>query len=315
MTTYTSIPDTDIDVDSPITTGLMTLLRDNPIAITEKAAGAPVLANSYVVEAMLNASAVSQGKLKTTTGTVSTSGTANLTLPGGQYGFWPTLRDDQSGVGTVAADVRVYNGNLTATSTTSYIYISETGASSNCEAQQRYVQSSPPYDIGDGQMAGFVFALMNKDGSIHSTYVAQDPPWANNGPTSVFPQYHKNINGKPVGFRKVRKRAACAADVHSGKCTADDLFKYIEEEQEVTHDVKNADMAIIPHPFIGMETGGRKVVMFNPYDDFCDNLLKLHDDGESMAHVLLRGLVKVDNVEVPGKRSPKGVMIVGARFK
>jgi hypothetical protein len=41
MTTYTSIPNTDIDQDSPVTQPLMTALRDNPIAITEGASGAP----------------------------------------------------------------------------------------------------------------------------------------------------------------------------------------------------------------------------------------------------------------------------------
>lgn len=35
MTTYTTIPNTDIDQDSPITQPLMTALRDNPIAIAE----------------------------------------------------------------------------------------------------------------------------------------------------------------------------------------------------------------------------------------------------------------------------------------
>jgi hypothetical protein len=35
MTTYTTIPDTDIDQDSPVTQPLMTALRDNPIAIGE----------------------------------------------------------------------------------------------------------------------------------------------------------------------------------------------------------------------------------------------------------------------------------------
>lgn len=41
MTTYTTIPDTDIDQDSPVTQPLMTALRDNPIAIAEGSAGAP----------------------------------------------------------------------------------------------------------------------------------------------------------------------------------------------------------------------------------------------------------------------------------
>ena len=41
MTTYTAIPNADIDQDSPVTQPLMTALRDNPIAITEGAIGAP----------------------------------------------------------------------------------------------------------------------------------------------------------------------------------------------------------------------------------------------------------------------------------
>ena len=41
MTTYTAIADTEIDQDSPVTETLMTKMRDNPIAITEGASGAP----------------------------------------------------------------------------------------------------------------------------------------------------------------------------------------------------------------------------------------------------------------------------------
>lgn len=45
MTAYTVIADSDIDPESPITTTLMTRLRDNPIAITEGASGAPAIAS------------------------------------------------------------------------------------------------------------------------------------------------------------------------------------------------------------------------------------------------------------------------------
>jgi len=41
MTTYTAIPNGSVDTDSPVTQDLMTLLRDNPIAISEGASGAP----------------------------------------------------------------------------------------------------------------------------------------------------------------------------------------------------------------------------------------------------------------------------------
>ena len=41
MTTYTTIPDSDIDPESPITSTLITRLRDNAIAIKENASGSP----------------------------------------------------------------------------------------------------------------------------------------------------------------------------------------------------------------------------------------------------------------------------------
>lgn len=41
MTNYVTIPDTDIDQDSPVTVTLMTALRDNSIAISEGTSGAP----------------------------------------------------------------------------------------------------------------------------------------------------------------------------------------------------------------------------------------------------------------------------------
>jgi len=41
MTAYVTIPNGDVDPESPITTSLMVALRDNPTAITEGAVGAP----------------------------------------------------------------------------------------------------------------------------------------------------------------------------------------------------------------------------------------------------------------------------------
>lgn len=43
MTAYVTIPNTDVDQDSPVTVALMTALRDNPTAITEGSSGSPVL--------------------------------------------------------------------------------------------------------------------------------------------------------------------------------------------------------------------------------------------------------------------------------
>lgn len=46
MTSYTAIPNTDLDQNSPVTEPLMLLIRDNPIAMLEGAAGAPRMAKA-----------------------------------------------------------------------------------------------------------------------------------------------------------------------------------------------------------------------------------------------------------------------------
>ena len=47
MTTYSAIADAEIDANSPITTGLMTKLRDNPLAILE-GLGLTVTVDTYI---------------------------------------------------------------------------------------------------------------------------------------------------------------------------------------------------------------------------------------------------------------------------
>lgn len=54
MTGFTTIPDADIDADSPITTALMTALRDNPKAIQEGDPSAPRIASDAFADNTLN---------------------------------------------------------------------------------------------------------------------------------------------------------------------------------------------------------------------------------------------------------------------
>ena len=49
-------------------------------------------------------------------------------------------------------------------------------------AQQRYIQASPPYKIGDKVWGHFLFLLRRiSDGFVVGAYEAEDPPWAYNG--------------------------------------------------------------------------------------------------------------------------------------
>jgi len=71
---YTAIPNGDVDADSPITTGLMTKLRDNPIAIANGDAGAPsiqlaAMAANSVDTSQIVAAAVGRSEIANSTTT------------------------------------------------------------------------------------------------------------------------------------------------------------------------------------------------------------------------------------------------------
>ena len=86
--------------------------------------------------------------------------------------------------------------------------------------QQRYVTSSPPYDMGDGEAAGFLFALVDQNGDVKSHYFAEDPPWAYNGPTYTFADYIDPETGKKYQLkRKNLGNQATAFDILQGNAS------------------------------------------------------------------------------------------------
>ena len=155
MTVYTTITDATLTSGKPGTQAVFRALRDNAIAITEKAAGAPVLANAYVTQAML----------KTTTGELSTTTETIATLPGGEYGFWPQQRVNNAAnyIYLLATAANVFNSpSLNSTTFTSRISFGMsvgTGGDASF-VRQRYIQASPPYDLGDGEIPLFIFAII-----------------------------------------------------------------------------------------------------------------------------------------------------------
>lgn len=125
--------------------------------------------------------AISQPKLKTTTGEVSVSAgaTSNVTLPGGSYGFYPQLKNT-SDSGIVQAFI---SGSYNSGAYGTVIYLNLNGGTSGAGyAQQRYLQASPPYKIGNITWGHFLFLLRDiTTGAVKAAYEAEDPPWAYNG--------------------------------------------------------------------------------------------------------------------------------------
>lgn len=122
---------------------------------------------------------ITQAKLKTSLGSVSTTTTEKLTLPGGQYGFYPQIKGSQNN----ALDTVYLGGPFVSdvpSTYTSLIYLNVSVGTGY--AQQRYITSS-------GEIH-WIFVLKDKKTKkILSIYQAPDHPCFGNGGKPLLVQH------------------------------------------------------------------------------------------------------------------------------
>lgn len=252
---------------------------------------------------------VSQGDLNTTEGSVSVSPSSThstptrTTLPGGTYGFYPNtavttsgsygtgsmvyLSGHPSGAGTYSKSASIASMILGTTNGTAKPYT----------AYQRYINSSPPFDMGDGPVQGFFFARLDSEGRIADHYVANVPPWAYNGPTDIR-AFKKDEQGNK--YRRVMK-----------KRSIEEIFANPKAEPEweyelITHRIKNADMELIPHPFDPEQYSRDDVVLVNPMCPCIQQMVYLLEAQEyEEFHEMLKWIV-VDN-DAMKRKGPRGI--------
>lgn len=269
-----------------------------------------------ISQANLASASVGQAELKTTSGSVSSTTTDNLlTLPGGAYGFYPQIKGSNDGTTNNAS----IGGHDTVpkwdTTYLTRIVLDESGAAT-ASARQRYIQASPPYNLGDGDIPLFVFLhIDNTTQEIVSTYVAPEAPWHYNGPTSIRAQRIDQITGKTFRSERDLSGILSVSQAKSRNGLAERAVLIREApmmEFEITQSIKNADMKLVPHPF--SDTPGRTVVMLDPISSLMEDLRNLHDDGESIVDLLHEGFVSVGTDPLV-REGPEGVMIPSARWK
>lgn len=265
--------------EAEIQSGAVTQLK-----IAANAVGSSQLASNAVTDGKIISQAVTQSKLFTSQSEISTTTNATLVLPGGEYGFYPRTR--QSGNTAVQAKI-VDSAVAISGSATTYIATSNMSGGT-IYFQQRYINSSPPYNLGDGNIPIFVFVKVDANGKPISIYTADVPPWAYNGPTRVTAD-HITAHGEKFQFQ------TRVIDRDSGR---------IETVMvPVTHEIKNADMGLIPHPFDSKKPG-ESIILMDPPDT--QHLKNLCDAGESINDLLHDDYLRIDNAAL-NRKSPNGV--------
>lgn len=225
---------------------------------TQGASANPVWANP--AEGELSAASVDQATLKTTMSSVNTQASEHLTLPGGEYGFYP-----QTKVSTAIQSVTAQIASAgTHTSYTTLIYLSTSGGAT-AYAQQRYVTASG--------RDHWVFLLYDKvKNQIISGWEAPDhPSYGQGGDESEIPHPFANYWNKPLppnleiilldndGIDELKSKRT------RNKC----LLEVIREECEIDFDSKP-------------KYKGRDVIELDNYGDIPGEVLKTFKDGKTI---------------------------------
>lgn len=268
--------------------------------------GALIVGADTVTQSSIADGAVGQGELITSTGDISTtSATPTLfTGPGGEFGFYPNVKYSTGATDIKAVNILSSSFNIGTTLLNRFI-MNESGAGT-LTLRQRFVQASPPYDMGDGVVFSFIFAIVNNaTGLIESTYHAPDPPWANNGPTNIRPD---RIDAKTGKMYKTVKNIGSDLSLLMNP----DFIG--ETEIEITAAFKNSDMGLIPHPFIGNDLTGKTVILLDPMSSVVERLEELKNAGGDPSEIIYGNFLTIGKTELNRARPP-GVMSVSVNMK
>jgi len=272
---------------------------------------------------------IAQGDLKTTTQnvtlTTAISSTFNYVSTGGQYVLYTDAKSPSwtgpYGTLPIAFVVKheqyVYNYT---TYTSGFRITTSTPSSYTYYARQRYIQASPPYDLGDGEMFGFIYLVIdNVTGEIIMSSTSPDPSWMHNGPTDTS---HNKIGVDGKKYRIQNKSVVSLKDAIADPSLYDQYLDQITnpvvEEIEITQTIKNADMDYIPHVFDPNDLSGKTVILVDPMSDTCRILMAMHcgcnEASEEVSEIITKGYLSIGNTPL-SRSMPKGVPAMNVTFK
>ena len=219
---------------------------------------------------LLTASSVTRTMLKTTTATGSTTlsagGTNSLSQANFEYNIWMAWNTSTSGTKNNCWMVASTANTTSYPDPGDFAFTNSDTSSLTCRYKYRYIQSSPPYDLGDGDVPLFINLMLDKTtGEVHSMALAPDPSWAGNGPTNIKPEFYDGEGNAYVTERSPgnaillakRKLALQGDDVARAEYLAE-ARTLKETIVPLTMEMKVRDRDVIPHPWV-------KFVDYNKY--------------------------------------------------
>lgn len=85
--------------------------------------------------------------------------------------------------------------------------------------------------------------------------------------------------------------------------------------EEITQEIKNADMNLIPHPFPGYNQEKYEIVMVGLYCDLGRDLIDAQNAGADISDLIYGGYLKLDGDFIQNKFAPPGVKLLRCRLK
>lgn len=270
--------------------------------------------NDSIGQPQVGPNAIGQSEIKESSSTVSTNSQTDvaLTFSGGFYAFnWMVWAGGGTGI-THSRSILVASASAIRR-----ITMRVSNAAYYAYAREYYVQASPPYDLGDGEVPLFIFAVINSLGVVEMVSIAPEAPWHYNGPTSI-------IASRKEGVRSWKEVPQIISDLNDANLTKqeairlgiykrDELINRVntdkKTEMEITQSIKQADMPLIPHPFIGNNLRGKTIVMLDPVSPITERLLSMHDEGENINSLIHDGKITFNNNAL-NRITPPGVIAV-----
>ncbi len=253
---------------------------------------------------------VSQGDLNTTDEEDTHNNTTKLfvTLGGGLYILGRQLKTTAN-IGYVGArdtGPQVFEAHMETTSTSfiTNIQLAINLTSATVTFKHKFVTASPPYDLGEGPVRGFVWALVdNGTGLVGSTKITETPPWINNGPTNLRPDF---VDNKGKQFKNVLRRTITKAQLDANSALLNAYMAQYENPVfdlvEIDNDMKNADMGLVPHPWTAADLTGKTVVLLDPMLPLVSRLVGMvqfdNDDEISPGELFHGGKISVSNTPI-----------------